>query len=139
MPDAESNPASSPSELWLIEDSDEDATLFVHALAAIRPSWHVVRLSTGEEAIRFFEAAMRKSALPAAIFVDLELPGMRGVDVLEWIQKQPVFETTKLFVISGHVKNSVYASLGGARNVWFCPKPTSSFGIAAGLSLEELL
>src|SRR5687767_15455482 len=94
-----------PHTVLLIEDSLDDALLMQRALAksGLRDSVHVAR--DGKEAIEYLTGAgsfsdRRAHPLPQLILLDLQLPEMHGLKVLEWIRCQPQFRSTVIVVLS---------------------------------------
>jgi CheY-like chemotaxis protein len=68
----------------LVEDSSDDAFLFKRNLDALH-RFEACLVGDGRSAIRFLETALTSGCLPHAIFVDLKLPAMSGLDLLEWL------------------------------------------------------
>jgi CheY-like chemotaxis protein len=89
----------------LVEDSIDDALLMKRALdkADITRSVHIAR--DGKEAMEYLTGAGQFSdrqayPLPQLILLDLQLPEMHGLKVLEWIRSQPQFRSTIVVVLS---------------------------------------
>ena len=77
----------------LVDDSEEDAFLLRRALAKAKIPDPVQVLTSGELAIAHFSGAgeysnRQKFPLPALAFIDLNLPGMDGWEVMGWLQGQ---------------------------------------------------
>ncbi len=86
-----------------IDDGAEDAYLLVQLFdrcgVADVPVYH-----TGEaalEALEAFAAADGSHPMPAAIFIDVGLPGMSGFDVLKWVRQHPRLRSTVVILLSG--------------------------------------
>jgi two-component system response regulator len=79
------------TEILLVEDNHSDAFLFIRALRkkSIKERVHTVR--DGEEAINFLfdekTGACIEQNRPRVIFLDLKLPKLNGLEVLEIIKK----------------------------------------------------
>jgi CheY-like chemotaxis protein len=89
----------------LIEDTTDDALLMQRALAksGVGKSVHVA--GSGKEAIEYLTGtgpfSNRKAyPLPELVLLDLQLPEMHGLKVLEWIRCQPQFRSTVVVVLS---------------------------------------
>lgn len=77
----------------LVEDSEDDALLLRLALAKAKIANPIQLVASGEEAIAYFSGAgeysnRQKYPLPALVFMDLNLPGMGGLQVMKWLQGQ---------------------------------------------------
>ena len=91
--------------ILLIEDSENDALLMQRALqkSAIPDGVHIAR--SGKEAIEYLKGVgpfsnRQEFPLPQLILLDLQMPEMHGLKVLEWIRSQPEFRSTVIIVLS---------------------------------------
>jgi CheY-like chemotaxis protein len=80
--------------LLLIEDDPNDAVLFRRALRKANLSTPVTVVEDGEAAIRWLEARAEppspgESDWPRIILLDLKMPRISGLEVLDWIRRQP--------------------------------------------------
>jgi len=91
-------------EILIVEDSDNDAALVRRALDFLSVANPVRHISAGEEALRFLKTAAETSAVappvPSILFLDLVLPRMSGIQILEQIANQPVFAQTLRIVLT---------------------------------------
>jgi len=81
-------------EILLVEDNDYDAELTLRALKQNNSSNRIIRFSDGQEALDYLfqpeainEAKMR--AKPKLILLDLKLPGISGLEVLQAVKSDP--------------------------------------------------
>lgn len=81
-------------EILLVEDNDYDAELTLRALKQNNLSNRIIRFSDGQEALDYLfqpeainEAKMR--AKPKLILLDLKLPGVSGLEVLQAVKSDP--------------------------------------------------
>src|SRR5688572_9695708 len=91
--------------ILLIEDSENDALLMQRALqkSAIPDCVHIAK--SGKEAIEYLRGVgpfsnRQEFPLPQLILLDLQMPEMHGLKVLEWIRSQPEFRSTVVIVLS---------------------------------------
>jgi Response regulator containing CheY-like receiver, AAA-type ATPase, and DNA-binding domains len=80
-------------EILVVDDSDEDAALTLDCLRRAAPDMTVLRLTDGGQALHFIRAtdgyASRPPGLPKLVILDLHMPGMGGVAVLESLRESP--------------------------------------------------
>ena len=91
--------------ILLIEDSENDALLMQRALtkSAITDCVHIAK--NGKEAIEYLKGVgpfsnRQEFPLPQLVLLDLQMPEMHGLKVLEWIRAQPEFRSTVVIVLS---------------------------------------
>ena len=91
--------------ILLVEDNDDDIFLMRRALkgARIANPLHVVE--DGQQAVDYLSgtgqyADREQFPFPAVVFLDLKLPMKSGLDVLDWIRKQPQFDNLVVLVLT---------------------------------------
>jgi two-component system, response regulator len=94
--------------ILLVEDNDNDESLFLRALARAELTNPITVVHTGEAALDYLDPLARDSdaksgALPGVLILDLKLPGADGVEVLEWIRTQPRFDSMLIVVLTGSI------------------------------------
>lgn len=80
--------------ILLVEDNDDDAELTVMAFKAAHISNPVVRIEDGVEALDYLfargeHAGRNVEELPAVVLLDLKLPRLGGLEVLNAIREDP--------------------------------------------------
>ena len=117
-------------EILLVEDSDADAALVQTALDSLSVANRVCRVNNGEEAMAYLKRAAEAAAIgpPAAsvLLLDLVLPDMSGLRILEHMIGQPAFNKTLRIVLSNlsHMKTIQRAYSLGAHS--FLIKPVQA-------------
>ena len=80
-------------EVLVVDDSDEDAALTLASLRSAVPGVAVLRLTDGEQALQFLCAtdgyAARPTGLPKLVLLDLHMPGMDGIALLQSLRARP--------------------------------------------------
>jgi CheY-like chemotaxis protein len=77
-----------------VEDDPNDVFLFKHAMRKVELANPIQVVSDGQEAIDYLSGAGKfadreQYPLPGLVLLDLKLPFVMGLDVLQWIRKQP--------------------------------------------------
>jgi CheY-like chemotaxis protein len=91
--------------ILLIEDTEDDALLMKRALEKSGLDKQVQLARDGKEAVEYLNGTgtftdRKAFPLPRLILLDLQLPQMHGLKVLEWIRSQPQFRSTVVVVLS---------------------------------------
>jgi two-component system response regulator len=80
-------------EVLVVDDSDNEAALTIDSLRNAAPDATVLRLTDGEQALHFLCAtdgfAGRPGGLPKLVLLDLHMPGMDGIAVLQALRARP--------------------------------------------------
>lgn len=97
------NHSQDTAKILLLEDTEDDAFLFKHALKQAGVPSQMKHLVDGGEALEFFASLKDSSAndRPDIIFLDLKLPKYSGFEILEWVQVQNFQPPLKITVLSG--------------------------------------
>jgi CheY-like chemotaxis protein len=82
--------------LAVVEDTDEDYEALVRVLRETTSQEGVVRYRTGEEAL-----AELPTARPALVLLDLNLPGIQGLEVLTKLKADAALRPVPIIVLSG--------------------------------------
>ena len=93
------------SEILLVEDSDDDAELVSSIIQKNNINSNVLRVKTGEEAIEFMfqrgkYASNENGNLPKVVLLDINLPKMNGLDVLQRMKSNEKTEHLPVFVFT---------------------------------------
>lgn len=91
-----------PVEILLIEDNIDDAELTIHALKKKNLGNNLIHLKDGEEALEFLYATGKYAGRnlnlqPRMILLDLKMPKLNGMEVLEKVKTEP--STKKIPVV----------------------------------------
>jgi len=92
------------TEILLIEDVDSDAELLIRALEVAGIANPVRHLASGADALIHVANAATISpvacSIPSVVFLDLKLPKVNGLVILEQIVRTPAFAPTLRIVLS---------------------------------------
>jgi CheY-like chemotaxis protein len=94
--------ADAPGPLVVVEDGDEDFEVLCLALAQCGFAGPVRRFVDGEAALAFLTAAPEShgEGWPRLVFLDLNLPGMDGREVLQAVRASPRGRLVPIVVLS---------------------------------------
>lgn len=94
----------SKADVLLIEDSNSDAFMFQRALRRVKNECKVHVVRDGKEALDYLFSQGQYSHLnqhlPKVIFLDLKLPKINGLEVLEEIKNNPVTYNIPVVILS---------------------------------------
>ena len=134
----------SPQSIILIaEDDPNDVLLLKHAFAKARLGASLHFVSNGQEAISYLQGQppfdnRADYPLPNVLLLDLNMPGLSGLDVLQWLASQPERASLVVVVFSSCLPPAVRleASMLGAHFCLTKPlDPSALLPILANLSI----
>jgi|SRR6185436_19450182 len=94
----------------LIDDDNEDQEIFIQQLAQYNPGIEVILASNGKDALRVLS-----NTRPNYIFLDINMPGMGGIDVLKKIKQVQTTKNIPVYMYStsdGFTSKSTAFELG---------------------------
>lgn len=91
--------------ILLIEDESSDAALLLRGFEKAQVSNPIIHLTNGDDALRYLAgkgeyADRRKYPLPALMLLDLKLPGMSGIQLLQWMRVQGEIKRIPVVVLT---------------------------------------
>ena len=90
--------------ILLVEDNPNDAELTMEALSANKLANRIVHVSDGVEALEYLNSegnfANRQPGNPVVILLDIKMPRMDGIEVLEHIKRSPQFQSTPVVMLT---------------------------------------
>lgn len=113
----------------IIDDDEDDIYLMKKAIArlqeAARVNLDLTYILSGADALGAIDRGLEENVLPDKIFVDLNMPGINGLDVLNHCMAQEILHKVDVVVITTASDPDTHraALAGGARSV--CVKPNS--------------
>jgi CheY-like chemotaxis protein len=95
------------NEGWIlqVEDDENDVILLRHAFVEAGVYNHVHVVPTGQQAIDYLAglgiyADREKFPMPRLVLLDVKLPGISGLEVLQWIRRQRALDWLTVVVFS---------------------------------------
>jgi CheY-like chemotaxis protein len=99
------HPATLPPIL-LVEDNPMDLDLTLRAFNKKKLSNTIQIARDGEEALAFFPRWESGEPVPAVILLDINLPKVNGLEVLQKLKEHPVFRRIPVVVLTSSRENS---------------------------------
>ena len=84
--------------ILVVEDNADDSFLLTRQLARGHLEDCVTVIPNGQEALDFL---LQTTPSPLAVFLDLRLPGLSGIELLEKIRQEPHLQDLPVIVMSG--------------------------------------
>jgi CheY-like chemotaxis protein len=105
---------SDPKEypvILLVDDDENDQLFFERAVRKAGFRWRIASVRTGREAMEYLSgsgafADREARPSPSHVLIDLKLPGISGLEVLEWIRAQPSLGILPVIVLSSSRQSS---------------------------------
>ena len=117
--------------ILVIEDNPSDRSLLIRELA--RGGYRFEVATDGLKGI-----ALAREFNPAAVILDIELPGMDGYQVLKELNADETLRSVPVIVVTAHDVRHIVLNLGAS---YFLPKPMDREGLQKALSecCDEIL
>jgi CheY-like chemotaxis protein len=100
-PIAELPDSQDPVRILVIEDNSDDQELLLHQLHKSGVQDRVMCVENGDEAMDLLRGGARKLSAVCAIFLDLSLPGVNGLLLLQAIRSNVETALLPVFVMTG--------------------------------------
>jgi two-component system response regulator len=90
--------------ILLVEDSDSDASLVQRAFRLAGIKRELQRICDGADALDYLQRAETGSGnpapIPSVLLLDLNLPRLGGIEILEWLRGRQAFDKMLRIVLS---------------------------------------
>jgi two-component system response regulator len=109
----------------VVEDNLDDRDLLIRQLRKSQIDTHVKFLTDGKEALDFLSQLPRPLPFTdlIAIFLDLKLPGMSGVELLRAIRSLPRVQNTPVIIMTSSLDPKDFEACQELKVAAFVPKP----------------
>lgn len=92
-------------EILVVEDNEDDVYFFGRAVRAAAPHAHVRFITDGQSALEYLRGEgeytnRAENPLPKTLFLDLKLPFVNGLEVLEAIRRDPALKELRVFILT---------------------------------------
>ena len=92
--------ALQPVKILIVEDNPGDVDLAREALQTSKIINELTVANDGTTALKLLEKGSREKSLPQLIFLDLNLPGLSGIEVLRSIKSNPATVRIPVVILS---------------------------------------
>jgi CheY-like chemotaxis protein len=109
----------------VVEDNEDDRTLLLRQLKKSGIDSHVRFFVDGKEALTFLSSLppARPFTDLIAVFLDLKLPGLSGVDLLRAIRLLPRLRTVPVIIMTSSLDPKDFEACHALKVSAFVPKP----------------
>ncbi len=110
----------------IVEDNQDDREILIRQLRKINIESNVKFIADGKEALDFLVEVGQRSSLGAelvAIFLDLKLPSMDGMELLKWIRVNPELKAIPVVIMTSSIDPKHVALCNELKVSGFISKP----------------
>ncbi|MEM6942317.1 MAG: response regulator [Pseudomonadota bacterium] len=108
-------------KIFLVEDNADHARLIADTLKENAFATDLVHCGCGREALDRLQVAAAKGSLPDLILLDLNMPGLSGIDVLRRIKTDGVLRVIPTVMLStSPAPSDIQACLSAHANSYIC-------------------
>lgn len=134
-------PDISTQPLLIVDDNEDDALLLACRLREAGVKNTQLHFRNGGDAFMFLKHFSPSNdrptePLPCAMFLDINMPGLSGFDILVWARQQPALAGMKIFMLSGANEQwdaQIAAKLGADEYLLKFPDKAALNTLIAGL------
>lgn len=109
----------SKNPILVVEDNEDDSFLLTRQLARAHFEDCITVIGNGQDALDY----LRRSPKPLAVFLDLHLPGMSGVKLLENIRQDERLRSVPVIVMTGSIDPNDVEECNRFGVTAYLPKP----------------
>ncbi len=92
--------ATSRTTRILVVDDEPEIAESLSGFLFRKEGYHVDVVSDGRQAVRFLQATVGKETEIDLVLLDMRMPGMSGLEVLDWIRSHPDLQYTRVVLLT---------------------------------------
>ena len=130
--------------VMVVDDNDDDVVLLTRHLKAAGIKNPVLHFRNGGDAFMFLkqfcESKPPRAQLPAVMFLDVNMQGLSGFDVLVWARQQQPLERMKIYMLSGANElwdAQIAAKLGADQYLEKFPEPAELHNLLSAVCTAQ--
>jgi len=114
-----------PIRVVIVEDNEDDRDLLLRQLRKSEIDNHVKFIADGKEALQFLQNLPPPTPFCdlIAIFLDLKLPGMSGINLLREIRRTPRVQDAPVIIMTSSLDPKDFEACSELKVAAFLPKP----------------
>lgn len=121
--------------ILVVEDTEDDVFFLKRALTAAEISNPVQVVMDGQQALDYMAgkdvfADREKHPLPFLILLDLKLPYVMGLEVLQWIRERPQFKSILIAILTSSQADTDIAATTRLGGDFYLVKPATKQKLA---------
>jgi len=122
--------------ILIVDDNPKDVELTIAALAENNLANEIIVAEDGEEALDYLHRRSKFADYdignPAVILLDIKMPKMNGIEVLEYIRSKPIFKSIPVIMVtsSGEERDLVESYKYGSNAYMIKPVDIAQFNDA---------
>lgn len=89
-----------PVSILLVEDDQLDVTEVIRSLNKLNIVYKLHPVKNGEEAVSFLQNATSRKEMPDFAIIDINMPKMNGLELLQKIRENPDWTHLKCFMLT---------------------------------------
>ncbi|MEM7496871.1 MAG: response regulator [Pseudomonadota bacterium] len=110
-----------PFHILLVEDDPDHAGLISELLVEDAPELEITHRENGNDGLSYLEQCFRDKALPDLILLDLNMPGLNGVEVMQCVKADPRFvRIPAVLLTTSAAPGDIDAALSAHANSYIC-------------------
>ena len=119
---------SRPARVLMVEDNTDDVLQVKRILKSCGLLDDLTVVRDGREAVDFLAEALKRDAqdLPDLVILDLNLPRMSGLEVLQWIRADQRLRDVSVVILTGSREDSSLIELHRLGVLGYLVKPLTS-------------